>query len=129
MSARNELAGILAQWRQLTSAEGQAIQRANWKSVREIQTHKSDLKHSLAEAVRKCADEDAAGGARLTAFPFRAELGQIISMLNRNGELLAAQMRRARAEQAALDQAKRNLQRIQKSYVMFKPRATLSSYS
>jgi hypothetical protein len=49
--------------------------------------------------------------------PFRAEIGRLISLEARNAELLAAQMRRARAQQETVDNAWRNLRKIQRSYV------------
>ena len=130
MSARKELAGILEQWLQLTKAEGAAIQAAHWSAVSPIQSRKAGLRQSLAEAARKCAREQAASGpGNPSPNPFGAEAGRIISLLTRNGAALAAQMRRARARQELLNQSKRNLQKIQYSYLRPKSPAAWNSYS
>jgi hypothetical protein len=130
MSARKELAGILEQWLQLTQAEGAAIQAALWPAVRRIQARKAALREPFTEAARKCAQEDAAAGPGNPApRPFRAEVGRIISLLSRNGAALAAQLNRARARQESLNQAARNLRRIQHSYVRPQPPTAWHSYS
>ncbi len=130
MSARKELAGILEQWLQLTRAEGAAIQAALWPAVRRIQARKAALRKSLIEAARTCAEADAAAGPGNPApGPFRTEVGRIISLLTRNGAALTAQLRRARARQESLDQADRNLRRIQRSYVRPQPPTAWHSYS
>jgi hypothetical protein len=130
MSARKELAGILEQWLDLTRAEGGAIQTAAWPTVRQIQARKAALRKSLTEAMRTCAEEDAAAGPGNPApKPYRAEVGRILSLLTRNGAALTAQMSRARARQESLDQVKRNLRRIQRSYARHKPPTAWHSYS
>jgi uncharacterized protein involved in exopolysaccharide biosynthesis len=130
MSARKELAGILEQWLQLTRAEGAAIQASAWPTVRRIQARRAALRKSLTEAARTCAEEDAAAGPGNPApRPFRAEAGRIISLLTRNGAALTAQLSRARARQESLDQANRNLRRIQRSYVRPHPPTAWHSYS
>ncbi len=130
MSARRELAGILEQWLQLTRAEGAAIQAAVWPAVRRIQARKAALRKSLAEAAQTCAEEDAAADPGNPApKPFRAEVGRIISLLTRNGAALTAQLSQARARQESLDQANRNLRRIQRSYVRPQPPTAWHSYS
>jgi uncharacterized protein involved in exopolysaccharide biosynthesis len=130
MSAREELGGILEQWLQLTQEEGAAIQAAAWPAVRRIQARKAALRKSFTEAARKCAQEDAAASPGNPApRPFRAEAGRIISLLTRNAAALAAQVSRARARQESLDQANRNLRRIQRSYVRLQPPTAWHSYS
>lgn len=115
MSARTDIARLLERWLQLTQSEGAAIQSAAWPAVLEIQSRKTELKKSLAQAERNWAAENPS--ASPAAKPFRAEVGRLISLANRNAELLAAQMRRARAQQEALETASQNLRRIQRSYV------------
>jgi hypothetical protein len=130
MSARKELAGILAQWLQLTRAEGAAVQAAAWQAVRQIQARKAALRKPLAEAAGRCAQEDAAASpGNPVPRPFRAEAGRIISLLTRNSAALTAQLSLARARQESLDQASRNLRRIQRSYVRLQPPAAWHCYS
>jgi len=117
MNARQEMAKLIEDWRQLTHAEGAAIQSAAWTSVKEIQARKTDLQESLAAAELKWAAENPGTPDTSTAKPFGAEVARLISLEARNAELLGAQMQRARAQQETLDQAWRNLRKIQRSYV------------
>ncbi|MDB6020634.1 MAG: hypothetical protein JWQ04_491 [Pedosphaera sp.] len=119
MNARQELAGLLDQWLQLTQAEGAAIQAADWAKVREIQTTKARLQPAIAETKNKFSG----------AIPFPAQVGRLLSMETRNSELLAEQVRRVSAEKASLDQAQKNLRRIQRSYVPGTKAAAWNCYS
>jgi aryl-alcohol dehydrogenase-like predicted oxidoreductase len=123
MSAREELAGVLDKWLRLTRKEGAAIDSASWHDLRQIQAQKSLLKNSFAAAAQRCAAE----GVALD--PFRPAAARVLSLLTRNGEVLAAQMRQARLQEAALDENRRNLFRVQRSYVGRRSRAAWHCYS
>jgi hypothetical protein len=127
MSAQHELAGILQQWLQLTREESAAIQSARWPALTRIQARKAALREALPAAARRSAQEDAAAGPARKSF--RAEVGRITSLLTRNSETLAAQLRQVRARQELLDQAKRNLRKIQRSYLRPRHPAAWNSYS
>ena len=114
MSARAELKTLLAQWLELTQAEGGAIRSASWTRVSEIQSQKAALQKSFDHAREKWAVENPAG-ALLNAF--QTEISRLLSLEERNKTLLAAQMRRARAEQESLHEARRNLAKIRRSYI------------
>jgi predicted deacylase len=129
MSARKELAGILEKWLQLTRAEGAAIQAAAWSALGEIQARKAALRKSLAEAMRACVEEEAGSAGKFAPRAFRAEASRILSLLTRNGAALAAQLSRAKAQRESLDQADRNLRRIERSYVRLHPPTAWHSYS
>jgi hypothetical protein len=130
MSARQDIARLLEQWLELTKAEGAAIQGALWPALKRIQAQKTALQVSLSEAARKWADEDVANRPSNAAlWPFRAEVGRILSLLTRNGEALAAQLRRAQAQQETLDVAKRNLSKIGGTYVKSGSATAWHSYS
>jgi len=117
MSARSDLAKLLAQWLELTRAEGGAIQAAAWARVSEIQSHKAALQKSFDETREKWAGEYSGRvPAAAKADPFRAELGRLLSLEERNRALLAAQLQRVQTEQGSLDQAYQNLRKIQRSY-------------
>lgn len=118
MSARQNIAALLAQWLQLTREESAAIQSAAWPALKKIQARKAALQPPLAEAVTGPIPAD-----------LRAQAGRIISLLTRNGLALAAQLRQARARQAAFDEVKRNLQRIRRSYTRAQPGGRWQSYS
>ncbi len=57
-----------------------------------------------------------------------AVVGMLMGLETRNSELLADQRRTAEAELADLDGARRNLQRVQRSYALERP-AAWHSYS
>jgi hypothetical protein len=120
MSARNEIAGILEQWLQLTRAEGAAIETAAWDKVRQIQAQKAVLQKALAKAGKP-------GGVALDEF--RATAGRIVSSLERNAKALAVQVRRAQAQQKSLDETKQNLRRIRHSYARPQRHSAWHSYS
>lgn len=107
------MALLLEQWLEFTQAEGAAIQSAAWAKLRVIQARKADLKKSLAEAEARWVRENSGAVQK----PFRAEVSRLISLETRNAELLAAQLRRAQAQQESLNDAGRNLRKIQRSYV------------
>jgi hypothetical protein len=116
MNARQELAGLLEQWLQLTQAEGAAIQAADWTKVREVQATKARLQPAITETKNKFPG----------TIPFPAQVGRLLSLETRNSELLAAQVRRVSAEKTSIDQAQKNLRRIQRSYV---PRARAAAWN
>jgi hypothetical protein len=121
MSAREEFAAILQQWLQLTREEGAAIQSADWPAVRLIQTRKASLRGSFTAAAHRCAGDDKSSApVQPASKSFRAEAARILSLLTRNSAALAAQMHQVRTRQEALDQTKRILSKIQRSY--FRPR-------
>jgi hypothetical protein len=117
MSARQDIERFLGQWFELTQAEAGAIQSAEWTEVREIQTAKAALQKSLSEARERLMAEETAG--LLDFGPndhLRAQLGRLVSHENRNADLVAVQVRRARTEHQKRAEALRNLRRLQRSY-------------
>jgi hypothetical protein len=124
MNAGPNLDGILDQWLDLTRAEAAAIQASNWGSLEQIQARKSSLQQPLADVFARFT----ASGAELTE-TLREKAGRIISLLTRNGEVLAAQLRRARARQESFDQVSRTLNRIQQSYARPAQRTRVNFYS
>ena len=129
MSAQQEITRILEQWHQLTQAEASAIQSAAWASLKGIQAAKTDLQNQLSRAEEKWEVENP-GNAFSTPgkHPFRAELGRLVSMATRNGELLVAQLRRAEAKRESLNEAFRNLRNVQRSYNL-RPQGAWNCYS
>ncbi len=124
MSARQNLAGILEQWLQLTKEESAAIQSSGWLEFQRIKARKAVLRPALAQALQQCAaDGEAVAGS------VRTQVGRIISLLTRNGAALSARRRRLQERQQALEQAARNLERIRRSYNRPPPRPAWHSYS
>ena len=129
MSARQETARLLEHWLELTQAEANAIQTAAWTVLKEIQAAKAILQRRLSQATEKWeAEHPGAASAGPGKHPFRAELRRLISLETRNGELLAAQLRRAHTERESLNEAVRNLRKVQQSYSA-RPQGALNCYS
>ncbi len=123
------MAKLLEQWLQLTHAEAGAIQSAAWPALREIQAAKASLQKSVAKSGEKWhaenPDKTMPSGNQ---HPFRAELSRLISLESRNSELLAAQLHRAHARRESLENAFRNLRKIQRTYTS-RPNTGLDRYS
>ena len=129
MNARQEIAKILEQWLQLTKAEAGAIQSAGWPSLKEIQAAKTGLQNQLARAKEKWeAENPGEAFSGPDKHPFHSELSRLLSLATRNGELLTAQLRRAHAERESLNEAFRNLRKVQQSYSA-KPHGAWDCYS
>lgn len=124
MNARQELAGIMEQWLELSQAEGTAIQKSQWPALKRIQARKSALRESFSRAVRECAQSD-----RPVLQQFRPKAARLMSLLNRNAAALATALSQARAEQEKLNLTRQNLRRIQRSYASGPSRRTLNSFS
>jgi hypothetical protein len=117
MSAQQEIANLLEQWLQLTQAETCAIQAESWPSLKEIQTSKSRLQGRLTQAKEQWEAENP--GKVLTGpgnHPFYTDIGRLLSMETRNGELLAIKLRRAHVQRESLNEAARNLRNVQQTY-------------
>lgn len=128
MSARQEMATLLEQWLQLTQAEAGAIESATWPSLREFQAAKACLQRRLTQAREKWEAENPGKVlARPGKHPFHTEIGRLLSLETRNGELLAAELRRVHAQRESLNEAVRNLRNVHQSYVL-KPEGVLNSY-
>ncbi len=131
MNTRHKPAGLLEQWFQLTQGEAKAILLGDWSSVREIQVAKSKLREPITELRDKWEDENS--GAALPGSgreAFCRAVARLISLETRNGELLAARLRRTRLESESLDQALLNLRNIRRSYSRNRKPATVwTTYS
>jgi predicted ATPase len=119
MSARQEIAGLLEQWLELTQAEAAAIRSETWPSLKEIQAAKTSLQKRLSEAREKWASESPGEAfACACKHPFFAEIARLLSLETRNAELLAARLRRACAKRESMNEAARNLRNVRQSYVV-----------
>jgi hypothetical protein len=117
MSARQDIERFLGQWFELTQAEAGAIRSAEWTEVREIQTAKAALQKSLSAARERLMAEET--GNLFDLGPndhLHVQVGRLVSHENRNADLVAVQVRRARAEQQKRVESLRNLRRLQRSY-------------
>jgi hypothetical protein len=116
MNAQQDIEKFLGQWLELTEAEAGAIQSSKWGKVREIQTGKAALQRSLTAARERWLAENLGMLAPAAEHPLRMEVARLVSLENRNADLLTAQMRRAQAEKESRAEALRNLRRLERSY-------------
>jgi hypothetical protein len=123
MNPRNELAGILEEWLQLTQAEGSAISKAAWPVVARIQARKAAVRKSFLEATRNGGLADKASQAT------GAKVARILSLLRRNASALAAQFSKAQDQQEKLNRTRQNLRKIQRSYACARAATAWHSYS
>ena len=96
---------ILERWLELTFREGDAIRGADWVQVGEIQASKRNLQPLLELARTRTPDGQ---------YP---NLEPIRRLERSNLELLATVRRLAESERDTLQQSRRNLSRLQRSYV------------
>ncbi len=96
---------ILERWLELTVREGDAIRCADWVQVGEIQASKRTLQPLLELARTRTPDGQ---------YP---NLEPIRRLERNNLDLLATVRRLAETERDALQQSRRNLSRLQRSYV------------
>ena len=96
---------ILERWLELTFREGDAIRRADWVQVGEVQACKRNLQPLLELARTSTPDGQ---------YP---NLEPIRRLERTNLELLATVRRLAETERDSLQQSRRNLSRLQRSYV------------
>jgi hypothetical protein len=114
MSARETIQKMLSEWGRLSQAEGSAIASSAWLAMKEIQLAKASLQISLTDARQLWLEENPTTSPN--EFPFRKEIGHLISLEARNAELLFAQQNRAQQDQKKLEGGRKNLRKIQRSY-------------
>lgn len=101
------------EWRRLTEAESGAIEAGDWEGLLRLQAAKQSLQSVILEADSRAG---AGGGHGPAAGESRGRLEELIRLESRNREVLAGRIAAARAEQASLEQSRRNLQRLQRSF-------------
>ena len=121
MSPAEELTALYEQWRSLTTAEGHAIQAADWDQVAQCQTAKSRLQPRIVEVSQRL--EVAVHEAQ-----FRPVVEQLMEMERANHAQLQAQRHSAELQKRQLDQSSRHLRQLHQSYVPAS-RAHWQSYS
>ena len=127
MSAQETIERLLSKWADMSQAEGAAIASGAWRTVEKIQADKLALKNSLTQARQVWIDEN----PKLSPeeFPFRKEIGHLISLEARNAELVSKQQKRAEADRKKLEESRRNLRKLRSSYNGLVITGTLHCYS
>jgi hypothetical protein len=124
MSAQEQLARLLQEWLQMTRAESEAIQAGAWPRLLAVQSDKSRLRRPLSEAMRqwKARESSPSGGAPAeNDKPVRAAVGRLIALEERNAQLVAGRLEKARAQRLHLERASRNLARVKQCYAPAAP--------
>jgi hypothetical protein len=114
MSAKQDISKLLDEWMRLTLAEGSSIQTAAWDKMKDIQAEKARLQKLLDKARHHWELEQK--NPHHADFPFRTQVSKLLSLEERNQSWLCAQMKRAAEQKQSLNEAFRNLQKIQRSY-------------
>lgn len=127
MSAEGALFDAYAEWRRLARAGHQAICRRDWRFLLECQGVIQRIQSSIAKLTRQarqewrsnvnCADKEK---------ELRAVILELKDLLESNQKLLQAAKSTALARRQKIEQAGRNLKRLQNSYAFSRPPAWTS---
>ena len=129
MNARQHIAELLQQWREISQSEFAAIQAGDWNQLRTLQTAKETVQHSLGEAREAWNAENPSNPLPATGeHPFADEVTSLVALETRNVQLLEARRQKIRDRQALLKQARSNVRRLRSSYASF-AEAKWNSYS
>ena len=118
MAATPDLARALAEWRQLTHLEGEAILSDNWRGLAEHQARKAQLEKEIQHALALVR----ATPAPLThpSMPMEpgvdATISELIALEERNADLLAVKRHRRQAESERLALTLRDLHGVRRAY-------------
>ena len=117
MNARQIIADLLQQWREVTQAESKAIQAADWPGLKTLQNAKDALQRSLIEARELWDAQNPAQELAATPdSPFAAEVHRLLALETRNQQLLEARRQMLRERREMLKQARHNVRRLRHSY-------------
>src|SRR5437773_10556166 len=118
VTPRDELTEAYQSWGEWTRREGDAIQAADWMHVRQCQEAKRHLQTRILQLTdatqRQClrGEFEAADLERQV----RSLVANLITLENRNEQLLREQQQKLEAQREQLEEANRNLRRVQRAY-------------
>lgn len=118
MSAREHLFSLYEQWRRLSLAESDAIQRGDWLEVRRCQ----NTKHTLQERIVVATDALKAEQVGLHTSPAETEsairtvVSRLMELESQNSRQLADQRARGETERSGAARATQNLRQINRAY-------------
>jgi hypothetical protein len=128
MSAEQALLNAYSEWRRLAEAEGKAVRMRNWNLLLECQQAIKKIQPLITQLRFAARDEWKNSGADRAAKEdsLRAIVSKLIELGQRNKMLLQTARDAAQAKRQELEQAGRNLKRLQLSYVSARPAAWTS---
>jgi hypothetical protein len=123
MSAEQSLLNAYSEWHRLTEAEGKAIHLRDWNFLLECQAVIKKIQPLITQLTLAARDEWKNSGADCAAKEkiIHAMVWELIELGRRNQMLLQAARAAAQAKREELEQADRNLKRLQISYVSARP--------
>ncbi|MFO1497046.1 MAG: hypothetical protein U1G07_01390 [Verrucomicrobiota bacterium] len=128
MSSNRELFQQYDAWKRWTEKEGIALQAGDWRAVAECQEQKAVLQHSIERATELAKSQWSVTEEAAARSEIQRCLQQLIALEQDNQSFLAGQREQHLRKQAELSSTRRNLGRVQRSYVTrFLP--TWQSYS
>lgn len=118
MSARDQLFSLYEQWRRLSLAEGDAIQRSDWLEVRRCQNAKQALQGRIVATTDALKLEQAGlhTNPGETESAIRTVVSRLMELEGQNSRQLAEQRARGEAEQSGAAQAEQNLRGVSRAY-------------
>ncbi|HWD17757.1 MAG TPA: hypothetical protein VHB20_00640 [Verrucomicrobiae bacterium] len=129
MDARQQIADLLQQWRELSQAEFKAIQAGDWANLKTLQAAKETLQHGLTAARETWnAENPTLSLSPLSEHPFADVVSSLVALETRNEQLLEARRQKVRDRQLLLKQARGNIRRVRHSYAGY-AEAKWNSYS
>lgn len=125
MNAEKDLLAAYGQWQRLSRAEGQAIRSRRWNFLLECQAVIKNLQPRITQLTREVRAEWKRSATDLAVKErnLHALISQLIVVAQQNQALLATARATATSKLGELDQAGRNLKRLQHSYVTRRPAA------
>jgi hypothetical protein len=118
MNTTPDLLSVLAEWRNLTEREAQAILNDDWKKVAEQQQRKLQLREEISRA------RELAGAARTTSDTagggdedkLNAIVSELVALETRNRDALQTKRQSRQAELARVNETVRNLHGVRRAY-------------
>lgn len=120
MNAREHIADLLQQWREISQSEFKAIQAGDWSQLRDLQAAKDGVQQNLSEAREQWNGGNSSQTLPVDGnHPFASEVSNLVALETRNMQLLEARRQKLRDRQALLKQARGNVRRLRDSYASY----------
>lgn len=118
MDAIADLTLALAEWRQLTDLEGEAIRSDNWQGLAKHQTWKTQLQAEIQSALAfvRAAPSAQEHTSRIADGQFDSVVGELVALESRNRDLIAAKRTRRQAESEGLSRTLHDLHGVKRAY-------------
>ncbi|MCF7668397.1 MAG: hypothetical protein K9N48_01310 [Verrucomicrobia bacterium] len=118
MSDEDALTIVFDKWRELTEAEGNAIQNSNWKEVDRLQNVKLELQKEIVRISGRFEENAERNHDTPTDLKekFKPVVEELVVLEMRNSKWLFEKKADAQAEFDGLGRVSRNLQNVQKAY-------------